>query len=100
MMSGWRRILFPGSSFAAGGLPEHEVGMLIDGGRPAGMHQRAGIVLLDDRRTGDDVAATELGAIEDDRRAPAVGLREPHVASILDRRRRIVAALGQRRPLG
>ena len=38
--------------------------MLVHGGHPARVHERAGIGLLDDRGTVDDIAAQELGAVE------------------------------------
>src|SRR5439155_6747039 len=66
----------PSNSFRR--ASHHQVPLLIDRRLPPRMHQRARVVLLDDRRPGDDVATQQLRAIEHVRFPPATDLVEPH----------------------
>ena len=83
--------------FLAGRRGEHEVAVLVHGGGPAGVHERAGVVLLDDRGAVDDIAAQELPAVEHQGRAKAADFREPDITAALQRGRGRGAAFGQRR---
>src|SRR5262245_46311634 len=76
-------ILTPPQCPARSSGPEHQVGVLVHSGRPARMHERARVVLLDDRGTFDHVAPKELRAIEHDGPSKTVRLREPHVTTPL-----------------
>src|SRR5438132_2137969 len=79
---------------------EHEVTVLVHGSGPAGVHECARVVLLDNRRAVDDVPTEELPAVEHQGRAEAAHLREPDLTTALRGGRGPGAALGQRRAPG
>src|SRR5262249_60508007 len=74
---------------------EDEVAVLIHGGGPAGVHERARVGLLDDRGTVEHVVAQKLSAIEHRGRLETSRLREPDRAVALLRPRGRVTAPGQ-----
>src|SRR5262252_186689 len=79
---------------------EDEVAVLIHGGGPAGVHERARVGLLDDGGTVEHVVAQKLAAIEHRSRLKAPRLGEPDRAVALLRARGRGTARGQGRPPG